>query len=112
MLTRPNVHPARCDNWVTCNERRCRAYRGGRIENLKQAGWTLTQYLNAYDEQDGRCAICQRHEEALCADHDHKTLAPRALLCHGCNLGISNFDDDPRRLLAAADYLLEHQQVR
>jgi hypothetical protein len=45
-------------------------------------------------------------------DHDHVTGAVRALLCHGCNIGIGLFRDDPGLLEDAASYLRAHGALR
>jgi hypothetical protein len=59
--------------------------------------------------QDSRCAICKLPPavgKRLVIDHDHATLEVRGLLCHRCNVGLGWMDDDPKRLLAAAHYLI------
>jgi hypothetical protein len=71
-----------------------------------------------YEQQDGRCAICQEtglrpaitekrtsHVGVLRIDHDHGTGNVRGLLCNGCNLALGYMKDNPERLRAAADYL-------
>jgi hypothetical protein len=60
--------------------------------------------------QGGLCAICHQPEtmravRRLAIDHDHQSGLIRGLLCHGCNLGIGRFGDDPNLLEAAARYL-------
>lgn len=66
--------------------------------------------------EDYRCPICNRNETEAkgynknkkfvwCADHDHKTNRFRGWLCHKCNLGLGNFDDDLERLKKSIEYL-------
>lgn len=50
------------------------------------------------------CAICFSTSN-LVGDHDHKTGAPRGILCRNCNLSIGNAKDNPERLRRAALYL-------
>jgi len=38
-------------------------------------------------------------------DHDHTTGKFRGWLCHGCNISLGYFKDDPKLLLRAAAYL-------
>jgi hypothetical protein len=49
--------------------------------------------MKCLNEQEGKCAICQRHQNeltrTLCVDHDHKTNKVRALLCITCNTDVS-----------------------
>lgn len=55
-------------------------------------GVTPEQYQELFDKQEGKCAVCKRHQSELknrlVLDHDHKTLEIRALLCAYCNLRV------------------------
>lgn len=55
-------------------------------------GITPEQYKELFDLQEGRCAICNKHQSELKSrlviDHCHKTKEIRALLCHYCNLWV------------------------
>jgi hypothetical protein len=71
------------------------------------------QIREMIDRQNGRCAMCQK-QSRLVIDHDHKCCPGdfscgrciRALLCHQCNLGIGNLQDDPALALIGAYYLM------
>lgn len=67
------------------------------------------EYDLLYAKQKGRCAVCHTHQSelrtALCVDHDHKTGRVRGLLCHKCNVGIGQFDDNIKKLFDAIKYL-------
>jgi len=86
------------ENTGLCNE--CAAAEGSRI----------------YDEQDGRCAICDtplgkrnsvdgRVPPSAKLDHNHNTGQIRGVLCSRCNLGLGHFNEKPGRLRDAATYL-------
>ena len=62
--------------------------------------------------QQGLCKICRQplqkgkgKRNRIHVDHDHQTGEIRGILCHGCNMGIGFFHDDPPTLRRAADYL-------
>jgi len=59
--------------------------------NLKRKyNITLEQYNELFEKQEGKCAICGRHQtklkRPLSVDHDHKTDEIRGLLCTKCNV--------------------------
>lgn len=74
-------------------------------------GITLDQYNEMFKEQEGKCAICQRHQNkltrTLCVDHDHKTNKVRALLCVTCNTDVSVVEN---RLEEMTKYLNKHRK--
>ena len=77
-------------------------------------GITGEQYRLMFDNQDGNCAICYRHQDRVnktfCVDHDHTTGKIRELLCEDCNLALGTFNDDPIRFENAASYLRKHKK--
>lgn len=71
--------------------------------------------------QKGVCAICGQKETViggrtadaelpLSVDHDHQTGEVRGLLCHQCNHGLGNFQDNMNLLLQAMAYLLRYKK--
>lgn len=77
----------------------------------KKYGITLEQYAEKLSEQGGRCAICTTDEPKpwpyFVVDHDHETGCVRGLLCHACNVGIGQLQDDVALLRNAITYLEE-----
>jgi hypothetical protein len=62
--------------------------------------------------QGGGCAICARPPRpdiSLHVDHDHATGRLRGILGWPCNNLLGDVHDDMSLLLAAAEYLWEHQ---
>lgn len=83
--------------------------------NLKKRCFTLALFNEMMLRQEYRCAVCACDLTILTArqvhaDHCHRTKTPRGVLCHGCNIGLGAFGDDPVRLTQAADYLLTHRR--
>lgn len=81
-----------------------------RRNNLKRNyGITIEEYNEMFAKQNGRCAICHRHQselkKRLCVDHCHTTQRIRGLLCNNCNHGIGKFKDDTSLLQSAIIYL-------
>ena len=72
-------------------------------------GITLEEYNEIFVRQNGKCAICGKHQiefkRALCVDHCHETGNVRGLLCLGCNTGIGSLNDDIENLNCAIIYL-------
>lgn len=69
---------------------------------------TIEDYDRMLAAQGGGCAICgrpPRDDISLHVDHDHETERIRGLLCFPCNNTLGDFNDDPVRLYAAANYL-------
>lgn len=60
------------------------------LKNLYGIG--ISEYNLMYENQNGRCAICNTHQselkKSLCVDHDHETGKIRGLLCSDCNTSL------------------------
>lgn len=76
-------------------------------------GINLEIYNEMFHSQEGRCAICGRHQSefrlALAVDHCHETNKVRSLLCSNCNSGLGNLRDSKEMLLKAIKYLESHE---
>ncbi len=75
----------------------------------REYGIDLQKYNLMFAEQNGRCAICGRHQselkKALAVDHSHTTNIVRGLLCSRCNLGLGCLKDNIELLFQAIRYL-------
>lgn len=75
---------------------------------LRYYGLTAEQYVELWEEQDGRCLICEKKftlARRACIDHDHKTWTVRGLLCAGCNWALGERHDNADWFRRAAHYL-------
>ncbi len=83
-----------------------------RKSHLKIAyGITAEDYDRMYNEQQGRCAICGKHQSELKrklhVDHNHITGKVRGLLCMPCNSLLGYSYDNAEILKNAIAYLGE-----
>lgn len=85
-----------------------------RKSSLKQSyGITIEDYNIMFHNQNGCCAICNKHileldqkkKKNLCVDHNHETGEIRGLLCDKCNRGIGFLQDNADIILSAYNYL-------
>ena len=96
------------EKWATDEEFRTRRQANGRSRLLKKYGLAVADYDRMESQQGGVCRICGRKTQRgryLCVDHCHLKQHVRGLLCHSCNTGLGNFDDDAERMREGADYL-------
>jgi hypothetical protein len=105
------------------NARRAAKDKGKRKKNPQQRHehwrWQLqrrynlteAEYQAMLEKQGGVCAVCEKPpgKKRLHVDHDHITGKVRGLLCGACNLTLGFWNDDPKRFVRAADYLLKTQ---
>ena len=71
-------------------------------------GVTKEYLIELYQEQDGKCAICAEvpsTQRGLHVDHCHESGKVRGLLCHGCNVALGSFKDNPDLLTKAIEYI-------
>jgi hypothetical protein len=83
--------------------------RKGRDRDLRRHyGIGLDDLERMIRAQDGRCAVCSdvfQSDKHTHVDHCHFTGVIRGILCVTCNLMLGHAKDDPKRLLAAVQYL-------
>ncbi len=107
------------DNWreydkLSCYKicKKCHTNRD-KNEAIKKYNITIEEYNEIYDNQKGKCAICNILESQLigkkrnlCIDHNHITKKVRGLLCDKCNrgLGLLNIENE-NDLEKIIDYL-------
>jgi len=83
------------------------------VEIARRRGITHQEYLNMFDAQQNKCAVCEKGETRkmkdkvmkLTVDHCHLTNKVRGLLCHNYNTGIGKFFDSIEILESAINYL-------
>lgn len=80
----------------------------------KLYGITQDDYNRMYNEQDGKCYICYRHQSklkrALSVDHCHRTNKVRKLLCDKCNTALGLCQENSTILTNLIKYLSDEQE--
>jgi uncharacterized protein YbaR (Trm112 family) len=80
---------------------------------LRRYGMTPADYARLMLDQSGLCAICLRPPapgKCLHVDHNHKTGAPRALLCPVCNTVVGLSETNRVPLLGVLSYIRQHSE--
>jgi hypothetical protein len=83
---------------------------------LRYYGMKWGEYKRLYDEQNGKCPICDiplqflngkkgQRRDSTHVDHCHKTGQIRNLLCNQCNLALGYFADNIIVMEKATKYL-------
>ena len=100
----------RAHTWAQLNAKQRTLIRR-RYDLKRRIGITVEEYDQAFEDQNGRCAICgltevgHTKQAILNADHDHVTRQFRGLLCHRCNMALGLFKDNIDVLARAISYL-------
>lgn len=88
------------------HNRTCHKYRKtekGKLTNRKACyqlryGITVDDYNQLFQEQQGRCKTCNKHQselkDRLNIDHDHQTGKIRGLLCRSCNHALGLIEEN------------------
>lgn len=84
----------------------------------RRYGITLAEFNEKLKQQENGCAICgsvngkaNKRNDRLTVDHNHATGELRGILCHRCNWGLGQFDDDTELLVKAIEYLKSYNLV-
>lgn len=83
------------------------------LKNNRERNWMLlgidVDEANKLRDEATSCNICKMFHNKLSVDHCHRTNKIRGILCPPCNTGLGHFQDEPRFLREAADYLERNQ---
>lgn len=86
-----------------------RHYKMVRKANLSKYGITIEEYERIFEQQDGKCKICDNVANGkgrLHVDHCHDTGKVRGLLCSSCNIGLGLFKHNADLLNEAIGYVV------
>jgi len=111
----PERTKAKAKQYRQDNKEKLNSYQ--RKFKLSKFGLTPEDYDFLFELQEGKCAICNKHqselERALALDHNHSKVgldSVRFLLCNKCNLLIGYADENPEILQNAINYLNLHNK--
>ncbi len=76
----------------------------------RKYGITLDDYKQMYEDQSGRCAVCNLEPQVrdLMVDHNPVTGKVRQLLCLHCNTALGNLRDSEDNILSLLEYKRRH----
>jgi hypothetical protein len=86
-------------------------------KHLRKAyGITAVDYAWMENEQDRKCKICatdytETRNQRLVVDHCHDTGKVRGLLCHKCNAGHGQYNDNLTIMSDSAAYVATHRSL-
>ncbi|MCK5601272.1 endonuclease VII domain-containing protein [Candidatus Pacearchaeota archaeon] len=87
----------------------CRIKPRRKADLYRKYGISSRQYEKLVEKQNGRCAICGKHQSelktTLNVDHNHETGKVRGLLCVACNRLLGYAQDNQDILMKAIQYL-------
>lgn len=88
-------------------------YRNFRLKT--KFGISLEQYNSLLEVQQGKCAICGKHQSefkrALAVDHNHITGQIRGLLCDRCNIKLGILENE-KFCTEATSYLNRFKEIK
>jgi hypothetical protein len=99
--------------WQKVNPEKCRVKTNKYHIKIAYKGCSITveEREELFIKQEGKCAMCGRHERAfkrrLAVDHCHKTGKIRGLLCGPCNRALGLLRDRIEVLQAGISYLCQ-----
>lgn len=96
----PIKHNEYNKKWRKNNLHKTSAWARRRMYGLNQ-----DQFDCMFLEQQGKCLACHTDMNPPVVDHCHATGKIRGLLCKNCNTSLGMAQDNPRILIALADYL-------
>lgn len=115
MGTNVEVNRRASKRWAASNRDKLSAasrrfnWRKDKIINADGTLFSMNDYKKSFEQQNGRCNVCGKHQDALkkalSADHDHVTGLFRGLLCFRCNAVLGLFGDDPNLFQSSIQYL-------
>jgi hypothetical protein len=76
----------------------------------KKFGITIEDYEKLYNQQEGKCLICERFFKVLDVDHNHKTEEIRGLLCRACNTLVGQVECRRQEINKIIEYLSKSPQ--
>ena len=107
-LSDPTKQAMNSKKWLKNNPEKAKEMR--RRQKLKaHFGITPEEYTRIFQLQNGRCAICGRHQidlnKTLSVDHCHETGKVRGLLCMQCNLKLGHYEKSKHLISAFNTYI-------